>query len=509
MYDLLSHIFSGRKVIIIILILEVFSGQFAFGQITGSGYCGTSDLTAYIGRAAQLDYVHSLRRNTIEYYPVQIFSVARSNGDGRLSDIEMRKGLCTLNEDFLDYGIQFYMKNPIRDINNDDYYEHSQSNGYKMMRNHNVTGVFNIYIVKDPNETCGYFSPSNEAVAVGQFCFIGGTHALTHEMGHYLGLPHTFKGWENREYDKSNVPDYLGVRGRDTVFVETVDGSNCIVSGDGFCDTPPDYISERWNCTGDGMSSISYLDPNGDEFFVDGTNYMSYAQDRCQSMFTPQQVDRMHLFLDTRYNSRRYKFIPPARAQGLDMELVSPANQADVDMNEVELSWKPLPDAEEYIVQVSILSGILFDKGNKLLQYRTSDTKVSIPSNDLKPEQQYFWRVIPVNRFTFCLEPSDESSFTPQIKSNTHLLPDGDQVRVFPNIIKAGSPTIHLQYKFTTPRNLRLTLYNVSGQILSSINQRILGDTESSFHPGDLQGGLYILHISDGKNVITQKLMVQ
>ena len=509
MYGTSSHIFSAGKVIINILILKVFVGQIAFSQNTEGDFCGTPDLTAYIENITRVEAKPTIRRNTISYYPIQIFSVARSNGEGRLNDIQMMRGLCTLNDDFYDYGIQFYLKNPVKDINNDDYFNHNQSNGYRMMRNHNVSGAFNIYIVDNPNGTCGYFSPANEAVALAKNCFIGGTHALTHEMGHFFGLPHTFQGWEQKAYDKTNVPRYLSIRGRDTLYVETVDGSNCMVSGDGFCDTPPDYISERWSCDRNGLSSVSYLDPKGEEFYIDGTNFMSYALDRCQNMFTPEQVDRMYHTLDTRYSSRKYKFVAPDIVRGGDIKTVRPAFQADVDINEVELEWEPLPDAEEYIVQLSILSGVLFEKDNKLLTYTTTDTKLSIPAADLRPEIRYYWRVFPKNGFTFCLEPSKESSFTPQIKSNTHLLPGGDQIMVFPNIIQAGESHIQLTYNFTTPRDLQLSLYNLNGQQLSMSHQHIFGESKSALSTANLVAGMYVLHISDGKNVVTQKLMVQ
>src|SRR5690554_1785293 len=135
MYGTSSHIFSAGKVIINILILKVFVGQIAFSQNTEGDFCGTPDLTAYIENITRVEAKPTIRRNTISYYPIQIFSVARSNGDGRLNDIQMMRGLCTLNEDFYDYGIQFYLKNPVKDINNDDYYNHNQSNGYRMMRN--------------------------------------------------------------------------------------------------------------------------------------------------------------------------------------------------------------------------------------------------------------------------------------------------------------------------------------------------------------------------------------
>lgn len=504
-----SHDFSGRNVIIIIIFLKVFGFQFAFGQSAGQGFCGTPDLTDYIGDKELLKNNFTLRRNTVDYYPIQVFPVAQNDGEGRLTRLEMLRGICSLNKDFLEYGLQFYLKNPIRDINNDDYFVHNQSNGYKMMRNNNVTGVFNIYIVKDPNSTCGYFSPANEAVALAKNCFIGGQHAITHEMGHYFGLPHTFRGWEERKYDKDDVPYYLSVRGRDTMYVETVDGRNCSFSGDNFCDTPPDYLSDRWNCDGSGLSTKTYLDPNGAEFKVNGTNYMSYSTDRCQSEFTPEQTDRMHQILQSRYSSRRYKYIPPPNVKGSAIHLSAPEDLSDVDHDKVTLSWEALAGAQEYIVQVSILPGIIFDKYKQMLQFTTTETEIIIPSNQLKPEQKYYWRVIPLNSFTFCVEPSDQKSFTPQIKSSTHLLPDGDKIRIYPNIIRAGQPEIRIVYTFTTPRQLQLSMYNLNGQLMTQSREKVIGDSESTLHTGNLQSGLYLIHISDGKNVVVQKLMVQ
>src|SRR5690606_1528511 len=110
MFETSSHIFSGGKVIIIILILKVFIGQIAIGQNTAGDFCGTPDLTEYIGDVTSHITQPTLRRNTTEYYPVQIFSVAQSNGDGRLYDVEMMRGLCIYNYDIKEYCMQFTLQ---------------------------------------------------------------------------------------------------------------------------------------------------------------------------------------------------------------------------------------------------------------------------------------------------------------------------------------------------------------------------------------------------------------
>lgn len=102
---------------------------------------------------------------------------------------------------------------------------------------------------------------------------------LAHEMGHYLGLYHTFQG---------------GCTNND-----------CTTDGDRVCDTPPDNsmwasscASPENSCSTDTLSSYS----NG--FFpVDVpdqiSNFMDYSNAACANQFTQGQADRMRAAINT------------------------------------------------------------------------------------------------------------------------------------------------------------------------------------------------------------------
>ena len=89
-----------------------------------------------------------------------------------------------------------------------------------------------------------------------------------HEMGHYLGLYHTFQG---------------GCLNND-----------CLSDGDRVCDTPPDQSTAQVPCNGT-MNSCSTDTNSGfatdqNDLFI---NYMDYGDLDCYSAFTQGQTDRM------------------------------------------------------------------------------------------------------------------------------------------------------------------------------------------------------------------------
>ncbi|MFT3823838.1 MAG: M43 family zinc metalloprotease [Chitinophagaceae bacterium] len=141
----------------------------------------------------------------------------------------------------------------------------------------------NIWVVNSiPGNVVGYaYLPSAHGESfdgiVMEAAYLGSSVAnnvvLIHEMGHYLGLYHTFEnGCTNND---------------------------CYTDGDQVCDTPPDqstaYVScnaTMNSCTTDALSGFNTDKPDLTQ------DYMDYGNFDCMKVFTPGQVERMAWFID-------------------------------------------------------------------------------------------------------------------------------------------------------------------------------------------------------------------
>lgn len=262
----------------------------------------------------------------VKIIPV-VVHVIHNGGTENISDAQIQGQITVLNEDFrkiagtsgdgngVDTEIEFCLAKKTPDgrctngivriqssLANHLTYQRSQLKNLSYWDN---TRYLNMYIVKTINGgsgTLGYSSypggPPDEDGIVVRHDYFGriGTAAAslgrttTHEIGHWLGLYHTFNG---------------GC------------GIDTCSDGDYVCDTPPAF-NPNFGCPVINSCSNDFPDVS-DQI----QNYMDYSDDGCKSMLTPGQKARMQASLTT----LRYDIWQPSNMveTGCDSGFVSPA----------------------------------------------------------------------------------------------------------------------------------------------------------------------------------------
>uniref|UniRef100_UPI00398EDE05 pappalysin-1-like isoform X1 n=1 Tax=Pristiophorus japonicus TaxID=55135 RepID=UPI00398EDE05 len=119
----------------------------------------------------------------------------------------------------------------------------------------------------------------------------GHTHTMIHEIGHSLGLYHVFKGIS--EIESCTDP--------------CLETEASMETGDLCADTNPTPKSKQCKDPDPGNDTCGFGRFINTPFF----NYMSYADDDCTNSFSPNQVARMHCYLDLVYQSWQPPTKPP------------------------------------------------------------------------------------------------------------------------------------------------------------------------------------------------------
>ncbi len=405
---------------------------------------------------------------------LQIHLLARDDGSGRFEPSRLLDAFYRLNEDFAPSGIRFYFKHPWKYLNNTQWYQHdSIVQGRALMFAHNVPNALNVYFMANPAGNCGYNLPY-AGIAMAHACAGPTDHTWAHEIGHALGLPHPFLGWEGKRYNPDlptpdtllydythfhAEPDTVVPAPLDTALVEYADGSNCAIAADRICDTGPDYLSYRWVCNADGLSTVQQRDPAGAPFFSDGTLFMSYAADNCQRRFTPQQIQIMRARLLT---DRAHWVAPSAPVAGLVFEApqpVAPINQEASPVNATVLQWTSVPYATHYLVQVSKVSSF----GIRDFEAVVTDT-FALATNLTANWSNYFWRVRAFNAAS--VGPySQVGRFRTTAAVATYSAGDAGW-RIYPALFSAGMPLVVEAPEAWRGQPLVLSIFDAAGRLM-------------------------------------------
>lgn len=452
-----------------------------------SDYCGTDELTE-----EQREFLNVFQQNIKKhmgelpeatiYVPVKIHSVGETSGIGHMAKADILRNLCDLNTWYQPVNFHFYLYGTISHINNSTYYNHTGGfTGATMMKQNNVEDVVNIYIVNDPAGNCGYFSGFGDGIALRKSCLGQGSTTMAHEVGHYFSLPHTFNGWE-----QGTPPTWDR---------ELVDGSNCTQAGDGFCDTYPDYLANRWNCPYNGPALV---DPNGDTLVPDGTNIMAYSNDECQDHFSAQQNSAMRGYLLGARNYLTGHDLPSLNTTS-PTSLTFPGDAiGGVRPDGTRFTWSKVDQATHYHLQISRIPIVL----NNVVDVVILDTTYLV--TDLNPGTKYYWKVEAFANGDICADNNSAiQSFTTGWSTGVEEPTELQEIQVYPNPSRKGQLlTVDIG---SAVFNGSITLTNLQGQTMSI---HAINGATVQIPTAALASGIYLIQVNTDEGFRTERIVI-
>lgn len=470
--------------------------------------------------------------NTL-YLPLTLHLVGNDNGTGYPDLKNVLNAFCRVNQEYASTNIQFYIEFPIRYVNNSLLNNHdSVYLGGALMPQYNVANTTNCYFVTNPAGACGY-NVLYGGLTVSKNCLSANT--FSHELGHALGLQHTFFGWEGGQghngpsqqtftipapdrvlYDYTMFKDTFW--GPDTIIVDTAlvekvartgTSSNCYQAADGFCDTPADYLAFRWACNSSNESTIQQLDPDSVAFVSNGINIMSYST--CRSIFSNEQGNGMRAFAQANRSSHIGNTPITDTIDPQTINLLSPANNSVLTGTTGHtFRWNRVPGATHYLLHIcrtpcSTTRQVIEEVIVTDTFYVSNATY--IPRSPFLP---YRWQLMAFNQSYTCAPSTSYLSFNTQLATDVTVLPEGALTwAVAPNPSTIGQP-IELQVTASLSTDVSIQLYGITGQLLQQQQWAVgIGKHVLSLPTTTLSAGIYLLRLSYGHEHHTYKIVVQ
>jgi GEVED domain/Pregnancy-associated plasma protein-A len=393
----------------LLIILSVFTSVFAQNQIESCGNVGINPNDIELDNAILKKAKKSLRFSTTAAtinIPIKLHIVRNTNGSTSFDLKGFLDSFAELNNKFKKKNIQFYLLDNIVFIDNTDLYTYEAQNEETLLCDPNdVLNAVNMYYVNTVLFFNGlyaagyayYPSPSkNSNRIIMTNNSLNTTRTLSHEMGHYLNLLHTYH---------NNTSATLKEK------VSRTNSPNCTTAGDMLCDTPADPYGLPGATTSGCLYSGMITDENGDLYTPLINNTMSYYSQTCGDLFSPMQYDRIvdgYILRSLPTNAYKIDYVASSVATPINLT-------SSIVASKVRLSFTDLANNEiGFLIERKLNPTDEFKIVGHLFENETIYT-----DNDVASNTTYIYRVRAINSAVY----SNESTITTTI---TYCVPKYD-----------------------------------------------------------------------------------
>jgi len=419
------------------------------------------------------------------YAPVVFHLVQNTDGEGPTID-QASASLHWANQKFASADIRFFQCSPPRIVVSNIWYgrelcfrntegdcEPSRSWESEFDDTYGVPNVINIYVL----DTDGYswYRGGGRDYLVFSRGHIDNDPAwiLTHELGHYFGLPHTFEGDDDPE-TRENVTRS-----------EANPCYNCDEAGDGFCDTDADYHHQsNWSpgCLADLMLDECFL-----ALHPDGLNLMSYSNGNCPhegKYFSPQQREHMY---DHFVERRSYLNCNSDCQIGFNLSGIQSSTRTYRTTGDIFSNALVLPNIQVY--------------------YQAEGRILLTPGFQAVPGVVGIFRAYIANCVDNAAAPNDRTS-PPASEKTLASRTFESGVSVAPNPFSGST---EISYTLSEAGEVSARVFSVTGKVVAqpiAAERREAGQHRFTFGAGALPDGVYLLVLTANGERATKRLVL-
>jgi hypothetical protein len=280
---------------------------------------------------------------------------------------------------------------------------------------------------------------------------------------------------------------------------EKMDGSNCNIAGDGFCDTPPDYLPYRWNCP----YNCSYRDPNNTLIHPDSSLYMSYVDDICANRFSNEEAQAMHANCSSIHSIFTLNAAQNFNAVNSITTISQPIANGNYPCDYIPLSWSKVIGAEKYLVAIYKLG----NSNNQLWSRITTDTFTSILASDsLKANLVYYVKVLAFNAGFPCNNWTPMTMFSTSKALSTNDLSTNSLFKIYPN---PASNYFLVNFVSENIKGFNLSVIDLAGRVILTKSINAANGSEV-VETSNWAAGEYLVQLrnTDNKILKTEKVVV-